>query len=390
VSFRPSVQLGFLLPLVLLILGALEVGLRLLPAATFSYRAWEPVSVDAVPGAPFGALHAYSNPATYGDLAALGNLPKAREYRAERFTTDRLGYRNPPALAEGAPIDAILLGTSFSVGAGMSDDDTLASQLSQRSGLTVYNGSGAEYLQATAVARAAALAGSLNLRGRTVVYEHLERHDPPPQWPVDVQARQAVAMTAPCTGQDPSALVMARCRLVGLVGPTLVSPLHIWTAQAFRHLEDDRILPNASASLVTPLRLRNGHSMLFFPLDLESTGRPRDVGGTAEHFVWLQSELARLDLQLLVVLVPDKSTVYGPLLARPLPDSEKAAHFLDSLESGLGRRGITAIDLTPALRHAAETGFPRNEYVFWSDDTHWSPRGIAVAADTILSRWQRR
>src|SRR5690242_5529084 len=115
-SLRPSFQLGFLSPLVLLGLGLLEVGLRLLPAETFTYRAWEAVTADPVFGAPFGPLHAYTNPATYGDLAALGNLPYAREFRSEHFTTDRLGYRNPPELAEGAPVDAILLGTSFSVG----------------------------------------------------------------------------------------------------------------------------------------------------------------------------------------------------------------------------------------------------------------------------------
>src|SRR3954451_13186239 len=123
-TMRPSFQLGFLIPLVLIVLGVIEVSLRLLPADTFTYRAWEAVSSDAIPGAPFGPLHVYSNPATYGDLAALGNMPAARQFRAERFTTDRLGYRNLPALADGAPIDAILMGTSFSVGAGTPDEDT--------------------------------------------------------------------------------------------------------------------------------------------------------------------------------------------------------------------------------------------------------------------------
>lgn len=385
-SFRPSFSLGFLLPLVLLLLGGLEVGLRLLPAEIFSYRAWEPVSVDPVPGSPFGSLRAYENPATYGDLAALGNLTVAREYRTERFTTDRLGYRNSPALADGVPVDAILLGTSFSVGAGMSDEDTLATQLSRRSGQTVYNASGGEYLQASAVARARALSGHLRLRGRLAIYEHLERHDPPRQWTVEEQARQAVAVTAPCTGEHPGPLRTAQCRLAGLVGPTSVSPLSILTAQAYRQLEDDRILPNSWAANVAPLRLRNGHSMLFLPLDLESTGRARDATRQADHFVWLRSELAQFDLQLVVVLVPDKSTVYGPLLAEPLLDSEKAARFLADLESELAARSIAAIDLTPSLRRAAEDGLSRDEYVFWSDDTHWNPRGIAVAADAILER----
>ena len=74
-------------------------------------------------------------------------------------------------------------------------------------------------------------------------------------------------------------------------------------------------------------------------------------------------------------------------LAEPLSDSEKAARFLGGLASVLEARGISAVDLTPALRHAAEADFSERQYVFWSDDTHWNPRGIGVAAQAILANW---
>ncbi|MFN8636408.1 MAG: hypothetical protein U0893_21380 [Chloroflexota bacterium] len=388
-SFRPSLQLGFLLPAILLGLGLLEVCLRLLPIDTFTYRAWEAMIGDAVPGAPFNGDHAYFTERTYGDLAALGNLPERREYRSERFTTDRLGYRNPPDLVEAAPIDAILLGTSFSVGAGMNDDETLAAQLHQKSGRVVYNAASPEYLQATALARTAALAGELRLRGRTVIYEYLERHDPPPIRSLEEQQALAAELSSPCAPGAASGAVQARCEVGRLIGPTPLSPLRILGERTYRQLEDDRLLPNRYAAQVTPLTLVNGHTMLFLPLDLQSTGRLRRESDVADYFVWLRSELARLDLDLLVALVPDKSTVYGPLLNEPLPDSEQAAAFLARLDGELAARGVRSLDLTPPLRLAARDGLPRDEYVYWSDDTHWSPRGIGVAAEAILARWTR-
>jgi hypothetical protein len=379
-------QLGFLLPLVLFVMGAAEVGLRLLPVEAFTYRAWEAVTNRPVYGAPFGPNIAYTTPATYGDLAALGNQPSMREYRSERFTTDRLGYRNPPSLANGAPIDAILLGTSFSVGAGMDDDETLAAQLGAVGGTVVYNASGPEFLQATALARLRTLTSELTLRNREVVYEYLERYDPPAPRPLAQQEQIAALITPPCTKPDLAGSDRVRCELTRLIGPSPVSPLRIEVNRAYRHLENDRILPNTANESVVLLPLRNGDSMLFLPLDLSASVRTRSEPEAAEYFVWLQWELARLDLQLKVVLVPDKSTVYGPLLAEPLPSADGAARFLDDLAADLQDRGVNTVSLVGPLRQAAASGLDRGEYVYWRDDTHWNPRGIRIAAEAIERR----
>jgi hypothetical protein len=379
-------QLGFLLPLVLLVIGAVEVGLRLLPVETFTYRAWEAVSDRPLAGAPFGPDIAYYTPATYGDLAALGNQPSMREYRSEQFTTDRLGYRNPPALANGAPVDTILLGTSFSVGAGMSDHETLAAQLGTVGSRVVYNASGPEFLQATALARLRTLTSELTLRNREVVYEYLERYDPPVARPLAQQEQIASLLTPPCSKSDLAGTDRVRCELTRLIGPTLVSPLRIEVSRAFRQVENDRILPNASHESVVSRPLRNGDSMLFLPLDLSASARPRSEPEAAEYFVWLQRELAQIDLRLKVVLVPDKSTVYGALLAEPLPSAHSAVRFLDDLAADLQARGVNTVSLVGPLRQAAAEGLDRGEYVYWRDDTHWNPRGIRIAAEAIERR----
>jgi hypothetical protein len=253
----------------------------------------------------------------------------------------------------------------------------------------VYNAASPEYLQATALARTRDLTRRLTLRGRTVIYEYLERHDPPPIRSLQEQTELAAAYSSPCAPGAAQGADRARCELVRLVGPTPLSPLRIVTDRAHRLLEDDTLLPNRYAALVQPLTLTNGHTMLFLPLDLKSTGRPRRESDVADYFVWLGGELARLDLRLLVVLVSDKSTVYGPLLAQPLPDPEEAAGFLHRLDGELAARGVSSLDLTPALRQAARDGLSSGEYVYWSDDTHWSPGGIAVAAREILAHWPR-
>ena len=90
--------------------------------------------------------------------------------------------------------------------------------------------------------------------------------------------------------------------------------------------------------------------------------------------------------QLKVVLVPDKSTVYGPLLAEPLPSADGAARFLDDLAADLQDRGVNTVSLVGPLRQAAASGLDRGEYVYWRDDTHWNPRGIRIAAEAIERR----
>ena len=83
------------------------------------------------------------------------------------------------------------------------------------------------------------------------------------------------------------------------------------------------------------------------------------------------------------VFIPTKFRVY-----------QEAVHFLDVRLGNLPSKfkesslqlGIPVIDLSVCLKEKAVELLPKDKYVFWRDDTHWSPEGIE-AAMTCLSKF---
>src|SRR5919198_2974410 len=137
-SPRATWQMGYVIPRLLLVVCLVDVSLRFMSIDPLTFRAWEALTRYRPLGAAFEPNRHYSNERTYGDGAAMGNLPELRQYRRETFTTDALGFRNV-AVPRSAPVAAILIGDSFAVGSGVSDEETLSSRLSKLSGCTVYN-----------------------------------------------------------------------------------------------------------------------------------------------------------------------------------------------------------------------------------------------------------
>src|SRR5439155_18462531 len=78
---------------------------------------------------------------TYGDLAAVSGRRDWREERRIKFVTDEYGCRNEPlgAGVEARPLDVIVLGDSFGVAAGTSQEEVLGSLFARDYGLSVYN-----------------------------------------------------------------------------------------------------------------------------------------------------------------------------------------------------------------------------------------------------------
>ncbi len=95
----------------------------------------------------------------------------------------------------------------------------------------------------------------------------------------------------------------------------------------------------------------------------------------------LNRVLARNDIALLVVVIPSKMETY----VEQLPDDFKVSRYMqgfnDSMQSILRSGGVPVIDLKKPLRNAAlqNTDSP----VFFRLDTHWTPTGAMVGAQTI-------
>ena len=123
------VSFGKLVVALLVVLFTVDVFMRFLPAERFTFRAWEAMTLHRGKPGNFAPNRTYFNPRSSGDLAHIGNFPKLRQFRPERFTTDGCGNRNSSDVFEGGPAEFMLLGDSFMVGSGVDDDHTLSSQL---------------------------------------------------------------------------------------------------------------------------------------------------------------------------------------------------------------------------------------------------------------------
>jgi len=365
-------RLEVLAPAVLIVSAAAEVGLRCLPLDRLSFRSWEALRVGGEDG-PFRPNHRYENPRAYGDLANMGNRPDLRQYHAELVVTDRYGFRNPPGLAESGSVRVILTGSSFSAGTEVGEEETLAARLAEQLGVGVYNAALAEPDLATF----REIARRVGLQRGVLVFEYLEGRDPP----AAAVGGGPRAVRCPFGIGDASD---AWCRTFNRwYERHRVSPLHVLSNRMLRRLQNDRWFPNPDREAVLPARLTNGREMLFQGTDHDWRPDPATEARAIPYFTWLDRRLDKEGLDLVVVLVPRKYTVYGPLLARPDSSADVGAVLLGRIEAGLGEAGVPVVNLVEPLRRAARAELGGGRYVYFLDDTHWNALGIATAAASL-------
>lgn len=365
-------RIGRIIPVLLAAALLLTTTMRFVPLDHLSFRPWEAMLHFRGPCGPFRSDASYTNERAYGDLAAMGNLPSARQYRREVFTTDSYGYRRNQQSQQAVDRSyrVLLLGDSMAVGSGVSDEQALSAQLEQRLGAGVYNAAspGNAYMNA---AQTLALARRLRLFNGTVVYQYL--------------GREPLPSVAELTRNT-----FANCEHWGAQGWhyflefSKVSPAEVFAQKVFKTLYNDVIFPNVFKANVLQSTLVSGESMLFFPLDVEAYRRRRSFD--LDGLKFLADFLAKDGLKLMVLLTPDKYTVYEPLLQNADRDRQTQELFLDRLEKALVEAGIPVINLTGFMREKAREGLERGEYLYWRDDVHWNAKGIGLAADEMIRR----
>ena len=359
---RYRLSLGRIAPAVVLICFLLDVSLRFMPVRLFAFRGWEGLSVYATGNSPFVRNGFYWNPRSYGDLANIGNLPHLRQYREDVFTTDAEGYRNRVEVAK--PFNGILLlGDSFAAGASVRDNETLSEQISRVSGCPVFNGAASpDFLK---------LLSELQMTHGLVIWEQSERNRIP----------QLPLVNTPSPGWKYRAMssVLGAEHAELLQRMENYSPLQSMFGRAVKLIQNNEILPNPNRGVVEA-QLRNGQEMLFLQSELNNyeSDRPSDPA----FFVALKTELQKEGIGLLVLLVPDKYVVYRDLILSGSPLIDRRP-FLDIVKERLVAANIPVVNLTPRFIEEAKALLDRNEYIYWTDDTHWNAAGISDAAQAL-------
>ena len=374
------------MPRVVVIAFALDVTLRVLPMEWLTYRPDEALRARPARDGGFAANRATRYPHGYGDLAALANLPDRREYRLLRFTTDDLGFRNA---GRRGSFGVVLFGDSFAYGSGLDDADTLSAQLAAALGCDVYNAAGAGAHRAAEIL---AITRRIGLRRGLVIMERVERELR--SVPAEEDAPAVVAGALVVEGAPlPARLARAGRRTTSVVAraggrlrrevelATALSPVRIFATRLHKALENDRLLPNRYARNAVRGTLRNGDWMLFYRDELEADA---DASAPATaYWTTLARELRTHDLELVVLLVPDKHTVYHELLRTPVAPAARPGARMDRLQRGLEADGVPVVNLRPVFAATARRLFADGEYLYWRDDTHWNPRGVRLAAAEI-------
>ena len=342
---------------------------RALPVSTYSFRAWEGMSVNHAPTAPFEPWGRFDSRHSFGDLANMGNLPWMRVERHETFTIDRYGFRNPPDRAASGNVAALLLGDSFSAGSGVADDLSLGGQLTAAWRLPTYT------LAPILISASSVQSFMTTLRmkpGSWIIHQQTYPYGEKQAWVVEPHAYPPV--TAP--------------RRFAQTVRADVSPLRIFVNQAWKRLQNGDWLTNPFAPAVHRGRLRSGDDLLFIAGETAppavSPDTAREIGESVRYATTMRDEARRLGLHYLVVLVPVKTAVYQHLMA-PAGTPAVPPGTITETERQLREAGVPVLNLYRPLADRAERLLARHQLVYWRDDTHWNADGIATAAEAIAA-----
>lgn len=84
------------------------------------------------------------------------------------------------------------------------------------------------------------------------------------------------------------------------------------------------------------------------------------------------------------LVVPEKAMIHHYYPAKAAAAAEnREKHYLEFMAKAKKMR-LNMIELLPAYEAAAQAG----TIVFLKDDTHWSPKGMDIAMDTLLEKWK--
>jgi hypothetical protein len=107
--------------------------------------------------------------------------------------------------------------------------------------------------------------------------------------------------------------------------------------------------------------------------------------GVASAIISFRDQLAKRDIRLLVVPVPGKASVYpGRLAARATGKGEQIHANTRRLIEELRASDVEVVDVFETLRQERSSASLGKLYL--SQDTHWSPAGVKLAASVVAKK----
>lgn len=318
---------------------------------------------------------------TYGDLAAMSGEKSLQEKRPIEFKTDAFGFRNNN-FSDQNIYDVIILGDSFGVGIGTTQEATFASLLASRYGLRVYNLS----------MQGSPWQGYINL---TTEFKRLKTH------------QGSVLLLTIFPGNDLDEIYGSREMTNLPWNDNWFERLRVSTITFRNRSPIQQLIFQARLSqspetltlykdLVIRKQFINDQTILFYkPYVAWNAHSAQDIVQHNHYESFLSTLLdikAFADdncLSLKIVHIPDKSEIYRWVLEdAPAWSTEiTPSAFSTILRDFSDRHEIEFLDLKPALVNTSQQVYEdTGDLLWWSDDTHWNPKGHDVVATTIFEK----
>lgn len=347
------------------LLGVADLALRAFAEGVLHYRAHERL-LRPVPGFPSLSRYEPMVDLTLeerGDLGAMKGDPALGDPRKVRFTTDQLGFRNAPISSE--PYDLLIIGDSFAVGMGTSQEDifpTLLQRTHRTYALAMPGGPWEGYANLSLLRDAIPLKPGGTLVLLLFPGNDLDDH----YYPLEIESSRGGSFVSR------GLATFKGWRTRSFVGHVL--------RRVSRKGNRDAVLVQEHA----------GNKVLFYkPYD---EARRRTVEQWKGHknaaaFLSTLDAMRRLaeekKLTLKLAVVPGKEEVYSWLLDPSASPGDGPSPFVRFLTPVAQERGLPVIDLGPDLIRQARELASKGTYVFWRDDTHLNGVGHGIVAQTL-------
>lgn len=106
-----------------------------------------------------------------------------------------------------------------------------------------------------------------------------------------------------------------------------------------------------------------------------------------DTIVAFQKELAKRNIELLVVIVPGKASVYPDMLSEKLgPEDACTMSHTQRILASLRDKGVSVVDLFPVFREARKDDEKYGDSLYMARDTHWKNRGPRLAAGAVAEQ----
>jgi hypothetical protein len=332
----------------------------LIPLNTFSFRTWESLIWRK---GEFGAF--YPNKTTImnegGDLGHGTKFGVIKENII--WITDKHGFRNNQNTS--AKYDILLVGDSFSVGSGTSQENILSNQISNILKIPVYN-----YSPRTITNYFFTELTDMDIKPKLVIYQVIERNIP------------TIPIINFYSGYSVRHGIKTRIKKL-LYGNQSISFV-LEAIDRFKKNEPIRFIQSRidAAFGASPISVIIGvDNELFMNSEYFRNYSINDdeILEIANTLKKISDSFQEMGIEFIFLPVPNKATIYFELLPENIKNKFNNRFFLAKLKTALDLKGVKSIDTYSSFR----SHFLAGERLYFSDDTHWNKLGINLTAEMI-------